>query len=480
MNSNSKNIIIFITICIFFLYIYNSKKKETFYTGDNENTSKYFDLDYINRRKCIIAITNSSNNTYQGTKSQSLGTVMQNNNSSTAYQPTKENTINNLYDTVFVYIGNNDGVGPNSVYNSKQNSVQFLTAWEIIKYTCNGNDLFLIRNVETNRFLGCGKLTDNSDNKTKNLAEKIIYLSNEKALTEHNLWIIESIGKNNYYIKSKSCNKYLYGLNTKNTQFVTNAYNSPFCPESQFKKKPLYNDYTEVSIRTQPFSWFIVPLPPYNGVWKSTSSFLCGYTGNPQNMIPCKPNSNSNKVLPYSWYQKNNNEKCYYPIPIEFIYLKKSLKAVYELGTVGISPWGDCPGFRNQQAKWIWYTPNAQNSAISNQGASFVYVYDCKQIKVVTINCIVDNTCEINLFSGYNSRTRKMNKYNIGTQTGGWNGSGGLYDVKLEAGPNYFIFNAMTQNTKAGLLVSVFNTDDDKILFSTGDTGWGFTSIYNK
>ena len=109
MNSNSKNIIIFITICIFFLYIYNSKKKETFYSEDNENTSKYFDLDYINRRQCIIAITNSSNNTYQGTKKQSLGTVMQNNNSSKTYQPINENKLNNLYDTIFVYIGNNDG-----------------------------------------------------------------------------------------------------------------------------------------------------------------------------------------------------------------------------------------------------------------------------------------------------------------------------------------------------------------------------------
>ena len=99
----------------------------------------------------------------------------------------------------------------------------------------------------------------------------------------------------------------------------------------------------------------------------------------------------------------------------------------------------------------------------------------------VTINCIVDNSCEINLFSGYNSSTKKMNKYNAGTQNGGWGGAGGLYDVRLEPGPNYFVFNALNAGQgQAGLLVSVFNIDDDQILFSTGDEGWGFTSIYNK
>ena len=184
------------------------------------NQSLYFDLKSINRKKCIIAVSNINDNTYKGVQNNTLGTVINNDNSKNTYQPKKSNINNRLYDTVFVYTGQNGGVESDNIKTSTQNSVNFHTVWEIIKNECPQKNTYLIRNIKTNRFLGCGNLTENSF--SNNINQPIVYLSNENSITNNHLWNIETQGKNNYYIKSEKYGQYLFSL-LKDINFVTNA-----------------------------------------------------------------------------------------------------------------------------------------------------------------------------------------------------------------------------------------------------------------
>ena len=123
---------------------------------------------------------------------------------------------------------------------------------------------------------------------------------------------------------------------------------------------------------------------------------------------------------------------------------------------------------KNQNAQWIWYTKDAQNSAPAGTGKIFVYVYE-NNINLITcnINSIADNNVTI-----------KVNNENVGTQSGGWGGSGGVVSAPLIPGVNIFSFTATNTGdtpNPAGLLVTVFNPDNNQILFSTGDNGWGYT-----
>lgn len=461
MYLNNKFIIL-IAIIIFILYLYNSKNTENF---DSKKKKLDFDLDYINRRKSIIAISIPNNNTYEGTKNGSLGTIISNTNNKNSYQPSNQNIENEKYETVYIYTGKNNGVSPNNLSTIQENNVEFLATWEIIKQTCDNNDkTYLIRNVDTDRFLGSGKISDNASN-------NIVYLTNKESLNYDNLWDINKVGFNEYTIKNISNNLYLYSAAENNKDFVTNSYKIPF-NNNQFHSKPQYNKYGEVGVNQNKFKWFIAPLPPQNGNWRETSYYLGSkYKNDPNSMKPCIPLSDNKKEIVYPWYQNsNNNSHCIRHLPIEYFYLQKSLKPVYVLGNIGLSPWGSCPGFKNQNAKWIWYTKNAQQSAPAGNGKIFVYIYENKQnVQTATINCIADYQAKI-----------YVNNQLVGTQNGGWGSQGGIWNANLMPGINIFSFEAINNGTAenpAGLLVTVLNSDLEStpILFSTGDKGWGYT-----
>ena len=132
-------------------------------------------------------------------------------------------------------------------------------------------------------------------------------------------------------------------------------------------------------------------------------------------------------------------------------------------------PWGAVPGFLDQEAKWIWFTPNANISAPGSANASFMYRWNNTSSSNISakINIIVDNKSSI-----------IVNNKNIGEQKGGWRESGGLFNVTLQPGPNDFVFNAANVGNSpnpAGLLVSVLN-NNNKVLFRTGDNGWKYSS----
>ena len=144
-------------------------------------------------------------------------------------------------------------------------------------------------------------------------------------------------------------------------------------------------------------------------------------------------------------------------------------KKVYKLGTVGVDPWGECPGFLDQDANWIWFTPDAEEKAPGAEfgGATFMYNWtnNTQSNIEATINIIVDNESYIS-----------VNDTNIGKQSGGFGGKGGLFKVTLQPGLNTFSFNATNLGESAnpgGLLVTVVDSNNNK-LFSSGD-GWKYT-----
>jgi hypothetical protein len=146
-----------------------------------------------------------------------------------------------------------------------------------------------------------------------------------------------------------------------------------------------------------------------------------------------------------------------------------NLKDVVVLGKLGMSPWGEAPGFLDKEAQWIWFTPNANKSAPGSANASFIYTWNNTSSSNISakINIIVDNKSSI-----------IVNDKNIGEQKGGWGGSGGLFNVTLQPGTNDFVFNATNVGSSpnpAGLLVSVLN-NNNTVLFRTGDNGWKYLS----
>lgn len=450
---------ILVTIIILIIYLYSSQKIESF----EENQNSGFDLNYINRRKCVIAVSFPDKNTYTGTQGFYLGTIITNKNNDNAYQPSINNINNNKYDTVFLYTGNSGSVTPDKVNINTKNGVNFLSTWEIIKHSCNEtNNSYLIRNIETNRLLGCGKITENAPS-------SIAFLNDKESITQNNLWEINRVGVNEYTIQSIANNMYLFSTDGDHKDFVTNTYKISL-NNKYYDNVPEYNDYGQVGVNKKPFNWFIAPLPPQNGHWRQTSHYLgSDYNNKPSTMNPCVPLENDNQEISYPWYRNSQStNQCIKNLPLEYFYLQKSLKPVYKLGKVGISPWGNCPGFLNQNAQWIWYTINAQNSAPAGTGKIFVYIYENNNnLTTCNINSIADNKVTI-----------KVNNKNVGTQNGGWGGSGGILSATLIPGINIFSFtatNAGSSPNPAGLLVTVLNPDNNQILFSTGDNGWGYT-----
>ena len=88
---NRLYLIVLFAIIILIIYLYSSKKIESF----EESKDLGFNLNYINRRKCIIAVSVPNNNTYTGTQNLSLGTIIKNKNIDNAYQPSINNINNN-------------------------------------------------------------------------------------------------------------------------------------------------------------------------------------------------------------------------------------------------------------------------------------------------------------------------------------------------------------------------------------------------
>ena len=188
---------------------------------------------------------------------------------------------------------------------------------------------------------------------------------------------------------------------------------------------------------------------------------------------------------------KTINLRCEPPSPPAPNITYENSGSVYSMGTTGIDPWGDCPGFLDQSAQWIWFQDGTKpiysngskkwksNRAPANSGGVFYYNWnnDTNDYINIKINIIADAGCQIWVNSKYK-----------GFQEGGAGGAGGIITATLIPGINNFQFRAQNykddfivkgrfeQYNPAGILVSVLRQDNNQILFNS-NSDWKYELI---
>ncbi len=141
---------------------------------------------------------------------------------------------------------------------------------------------------------------------------------------------------------------------------------------------------------------------------------------------------------------------------------------VYSMGKVGDWPWGACPGFKDQNAEWIWHTAGLW----AKHGSSGLLIYEYDNITGSPIegriNIIVDNFAKV-----------YVNGDNIWNGGGGWRGPGRISNpFTLNTGKNMIMVDAMNGGGPAGLLMTCYNASTDIKLFSTNmNGGWKSISV---
>ena len=138
---------------------------------------------------------------------------------------------------------------------------------------------------------------------------------------------------------------------------------------------------------------------------------------------------------------------------------------VFVLGDMGISPWGSSSEeYFKQEAKWIWNTPTARISAVTNIKIPFTYEYYSPNDLEATMYVNIDNEGEIYV---------NDNKIVTTWPDGGWMGNTGIFNIDLVAGVNkikIIAFNASSAPNPAGLIVSVVDSiNNDSLFVSNGD-----------
>lgn len=141
---------------------------------------------------------------------------------------------------------------------------------------------------------------------------------------------------------------------------------------------------------------------------------------------------------------------------------------VYSMGKVGDWPWRACPGFKDQNAEWIWHTAGLH----AKNGSSGLLIYEYDNITGSPIegriNIIVDNYGKL-----------YVNGDNIWNGGGGWRGPGRTSaPFTLNPGKNLIMVDAMNGGGPAGLLMTCYNASTDIKLFSTNmNGGWKSISV---
>ena len=147
-----------------------------------------------------------------------------------------------------------------------------------------------------------------------------------------------------------------------------------------------------------------------------------------------------------------------------------SYSNVYVLGPYGMGPWGSFmtasgvyPG-----AKWIWYTPNAQQNAPYDMGnpVTFIYAYNYTGTSYLPATLAAMND---------NRGVWYLNSKQIGVSEGGWGSFGNFFDITLSPGINYLQCSASNAGGPAGLIASIFDNNHNGLFNTNAD--WKFTNI---
>lgn len=207
------------------------------------------------------------------------------------------------------------------------------------------------------------------------------------------------------------------------------------------------------------------------------SNYLAGYSGNSTNKNQSTSFVNeSNDNLYNSIYcpnlspkskgfiKKNNMRFSGELDEINPCFINASnLKNAVELGNIGIGPWGRCPGFLDQSAKWIYFMPGATRSAPGSNFGPITFLYDWNNDSgsniPIKVNVIADNQALVYINNQY-----------IGKQDGGWGGRGGIFNGNLNLGKNSIKIiarNFSPNPNPAGLLATIVRRNNNQVLFST-------------
>jgi hypothetical protein len=148
-----------------------------------------------------------------------------------------------------------------------------------------------------------------------------------------------------------------------------------------------------------------------------------------------------------------------------------SYSNVYVLGSFGMGPWGmnSKAAALYPNAKWIWYTPNAQQDAPDDMGSpvTFIYAYN---------NTNTTYTRAWLLAMNDNRGIWYLNSKQIGISEGGWDGIGNLFEITLSPGINYLQCSASNAGGPAGLIAYVIDMDRGIVAITT-NADWKFTNI---
>lgn len=142
-----------------------------------------------------------------------------------------------------------------------------------------------------------------------------------------------------------------------------------------------------------------------------------------------------------------------------------SYSNVYVLGPYGMGPWGGSGG---STAKWIWYTPNAQQNAPYDMGSpvTFIYAYNYTGTSYLPVTLIAIND---------NRGVWYLNSKQIGVSEGGWGTGGNKFKIMLSPGINYLQCSASNSGGPAGLLAAVVDNNGNVLITTNAD--WKFTNI---
>lgn len=121
----------------------------------------------------------------------------------------------------------------------------------------------------------------------------------------------------------------------------------------------------------------------------------------------------------------------------------------YELGPPGMAPW-NIIGFKDLNAKWIWNIPNADNNAPANINIKFDLIYNSPNDQNAVMYIYTKDTSDV-----YLNRIKMVTSSLQPTRV----------ILPLLSGDNKVEIIAKNLSGPAGLLFTVFNENETRVLF---------------
>lgn len=140
---------------------------------------------------------------------------------------------------------------------------------------------------------------------------------------------------------------------------------------------------------------------------------------------------------------------------------------VVVLGDYNMKPWKLNDDWKDQGAKWLWFTKNAQLVSSPNSCAIFQYIYYANEPLEIDLHIACGQHCYLIIENSRLFTTTKVEQPPSVYQ------KGNVHKLLLEEGANKFYFycyNTGFENSPCGLIVSCLYNNSEKILFHSDST----------